>query len=188
MKKFILAPLLAALAMFVWGFIYWGAPHLVPYRALSTVSDPDATALAVGKLFPSSGSYLLPSPMLGEEKMTALAKRGPSVELHLTKESFGSAEMGKVMAGGFVHVFVLAVLLSVLLCGLAKAFERWTCRVKFCAFLGFLVALCDLGQALWWHHAWGWTIAAAFYDLVLFSIAGLVLAKFVTPKAEPTAV
>lgn len=56
MKKFIVAPLLAAVAMFVRGFIYGGAPHLGPYRALSTVSDPDATTLAVQKLFPASGT------------------------------------------------------------------------------------------------------------------------------------
>jgi len=188
MKKFVVAPLLAALAMFIWGFAYWGAPHLVPYRALATVADPDATALAVGKLFPASGAYLLPNPVLGEEKMQALAQRGPSVEVHITKESLGSAEMGKVMATGFSHGFVLALLLTVMLCALSKAFERWTCRVKFCAFLGFLVAICDLGAAIWWHHAWGWTIATAVYDFVLYTIAGLVLAKFVTPKAEPTAV
>lgn|GEM_PF-5519599 len=55
-----------------------------------------------------------------------------------------------------------------LLRGLAKAFERGTCRVKSCAFLGL--------------------IAAAFYDLVLSKIVSLVLAKFVTPKAEPSTV
>jgi len=31
-------------------------------------------------------------------------------------------------------------------------------------------------------------IAAAFYDLVLSKIVSLVLAKFVTPKAEPSTV
>ena len=120
--------------------------------------------------------------------MSALARRSPSFEIHLTKESFVSREMGKVMVGGFIYVFVLSVLLSVLLCGLAKAFERWTCRVQFCAFLGLIVALGDLAQAIWWHHAWGWTLVAAFYDLVRSTIAGLVLRKFVTPKAEPSTV
>ncbi len=108
MKKFIVAPLLAAVAMFVWGFIYGGAPHLVPYRTRSTGSDLNATALAVEKLFPAAGTELPPSPLLGEEKMSALAKRGPSGEVHLTKESLGSGEMGKVMSGGFVYVFVIA--------------------------------------------------------------------------------
>jgi len=56
----------------------------------------------------------------------------------------------------------------VLLCGLAKAFERGIFRVKFCAFLGL--------------------IAAAFYDRVRSTIVGLVLREFVTPKAEPSTV
>ena len=81
--------------------------------------------------------------------MSALARRGPSIEVHVTKESFGSGEMGKVMSGGFIYVFVLAILLSLLLCGLAKAFERGICRVQFCAFLGLIVALGDLAQAIW---------------------------------------
>ena len=187
MKKFLFAPALSALAMFVWGFIYWGAPHHLPYKALSTVADEGATALAVGKLFSASGTYLLPSPLLGDDKMNELALRGPLVEVHVVKESFGGAEMGKTMALGFAHVFVISVMLSTMLCLLAKAFERWTCRVKFCAFLGLLVAICDLGNAIWWHHSLGWTLAQAFYDFVMYVIAGLVLAKFVTPKPAAAA-
>lgn len=182
MKKFVLAPVLAALAMFVWGFIYWGTPHHLPYKALGMVPDGGATAEAVGKMLPASGSYLLPSPLLGEDKMNELAKRGPLVEVHIRKESYGGAEMGKTMALGYAHVFVIAMVLVVMLCGLEKAFQRWTCRVRFCVGLGLLVAVCDLGSAIWWHHALSWTLAQAFYDLMMFTIAGLVLAKFVTPK------
>ncbi len=89
---------------------------------------------------------------------------GSKANVHLTKESFGSGEMGKVIVGGFVDVFVFAIRLSVLLCGLVKAFERWTCRVKSCAILGL--------------------IAAAFYDRVLSTIVGVILAKFVTPQSR----
>ncbi len=186
MKKFVLAPALAALAMFLWGFLYWGTPHHLPYKTLSTVADESATALAVGKLFPATGVYLIPSPLSGDEKMAELTKRGPSVEVHIRKE--GRAAMDPmVLLAGYVHMLVLAVMLTGLLCGLEKAFVKWTCRVKFCAGIGLLVAICDLGHAIWWHHAWGWTIAAAFYDLAMYTIAGLVLAKFVTPKTGAAA-
>ena len=79
-------------------------------------------------------------------------------------------------------MLLVALLLTIMLCGLEKSFERWTCRVKFCAFLGLFVGVCHLGGAIWWGHAWGWTIVTAFFDFVMFVIAGLVLAKFVTPK------
>ncbi|MEY2881056.1 MAG: hypothetical protein RLZZ15_3436, partial [Verrucomicrobiota bacterium] len=178
MKKFLLGPALAALAMFMWGFIYWGTPHHLPYRALNAVPDQGETAAAIGKLLPASGAYLLPNPTLGEEKMQALSSRGPMVEVHITKEGFGSADMGKTMAVGYAHAFTIAVVLSVILCAMSKVFVAWTCRVKFSALLGLLVGVCDLGRAVWWHHGLGWTLGQAFYDFTMFVIAGLVLAKF----------
>ena len=182
MKKFLLAPFLAALAVFFLGFLYWGLPPHLPYKALGTVADDSATALALGKMFPTSGAYVIPNPMGGDEKMMALAKRGPTVEVHITKEPMTEIMQVKTMVLGFAHEFVICLLLTVLLCGLEKSFERWTCRVKFMAFLGFLVAVCDLGNAIWWHHDLCWTLAQALYDFLFYIVVGLVLAKFVTPK------
>ena len=186
MKKFLLAPFLAALAMFVWGFVYWGTPHNFPYKTLQRTADDGATAEAISKLLPATGAYLLPSPLLGEEKMNELAKRGPAVEVHIMKEGYGGAEMGKIMGIGFAQNFVIALLLAIMLTGLSKAFRFWTCRVKFCAFLGLLVMIGELSPAIWWHHSLAWTFANAFYVFMLLTIAGLVLAKFVTPK-DPVA-
>jgi len=95
--------------------------------------------------------------------------------------------MGKVMAMGILHVFVLSVLLSFILCSLEKAFVAWTCRVKFCASIGLLVSTADLGSVIWWHHALGWAAAQSAYDFLVFLIIGLVLAKFVTPKTPAPA-
>ena len=187
MKKHVIGPALAALATFILGFLYWGAPHHLPYKALGTIADDSATALALDKMFPASGAYLIPSPKLGEEKAGPLMERGPSVEVHLTKEPITGADMGKCMALGFLHMFVICVLLSFILCGLAKSFERWTCRVKFCAAIGLLVATGDLGYAIWWHHSLAWTLMQSLYDFMMYVVIGLVLAKFVTPKAAPAA-
>lgn len=182
MKKFLLAPFLAALATFFLGFLYWGAPHHLPYKGLGTVADEGATALAIGKLFPASGAYLLPSPPAGEDKMNELALRGPSVEVHILKESFSGADMGKCMGLGFAHMFVLSLLLAIILTRLEKSLVCWTCCVKFTAFLGLIVAVGELGNSIWWHHSLAWTLALSAYDLMIYTTIGLVLAKFVTPK------
>ena len=186
MKKFVLAPALAALAVFLWGFLYWGAPHLLPYKALGPIEDESATALAIGKLFPVSGTYLAPSPLHSNDRMMELALRGPSVEVHIRKEPWTGADQARCMALGFVHMFVLCLLLTLILLAFAKSFECWTCRVKFCAAIGLLVATCDFGQVIWWHHSLGWTLAQAIYDFGTFALAGLVLAKFVTPRVAAT--
>jgi hypothetical protein len=187
MKKHVLAPALAALAVFFFGYIYWGLPPHVAYKGLDSVNDVSATALALGKMFPATGTYMLPSPLDGADKMNELAARGPSVEVHILKEPFTMADMVKCMMLGLLHMFVVSLLLSLILCGLEKAFVSWTCRVKFCAAIGLLVATCDLGYVMWWHHALVWTLAQSVYDFLVFVIIGLVLAKFVTPKAAAPA-
>lgn len=179
MKKFVVAPALAALVMFIWGFLYWGVLN-VPYQALGQVPDESATALALGQLFPKSGAYLLPSPAVGEAKAAELMKRGPIAQVFIVKESMQPMEPA-VMVKGFVHMLVVALVLAAVLSGLTKSLETWGRRVMFCAGVGLLVAICDLGEAIWWHHPWGWTLGTAVYDFLMFTIAGLVLAKFVTP-------
>ena len=138
-------------------------------------------------MFPVSGAYLVPNPLLGEEKMNELAARGPMVEVHILKEPFTGADMGKCMAMGYLHMLVICMLVTGILVGLSQAFETYRRRVKFCALLGLLVGTCDLGSAIWWHHALGWTLAQSIYDFAAFTIIGLVLGKFVTPKAAATA-
>ena len=108
MKKYVFAPALAALAMFFWGFLYWGVLNL-PYKSLGTVDDESATALALGKLFPASGAYLLPSPRSGEAKAEELMKRGPIAQVFIVKEGMAPVDPA-VLIRGFIHNLVIAIL------------------------------------------------------------------------------
>jgi hypothetical protein len=184
MKRFVLGPLLAALAMFFWGFLYWGAPHAIPYKATHTVPDDAAAMEALQKAFPVSGYYLLPSPLKGSAQMQEGAKRGLA-QVNIIKESLPAMDP-KAMALGFLHCYLVALFLTVLLTRLAPSFQCTSCRVRFAAMIGLLLALYDFGQAIWWKHPIGWVSVAAFYNFTEFVIAGLVLAKFVTPKVNPT--
>jgi hypothetical protein len=182
MKKFVLAPALAALAMFFWGFLYWGAPHHLPYKSLGHLQDETAAANALSQIFPATGAYLIPHPMNGDENMAKQMSHGPTVEVHIVKE--GMAAMDPAMlVKGYMHGFVVAVFLMVLLSSVAAAVPTWFSRVRVCTLVGVLVGLCDVADAIWWHHSVGWSFAQAFYDFVLFVVAGLVLAKFVKPAA-----
>ncbi len=181
MKKFVLAPALAALAMFFWGFLYWGAPHHLPYQALGHLPDEAATAEALARIFPATGAYLIPNPTAGDEKMAAQMKKGPTAEVHIIKESMTAMDPAGLFKG-YLHGFTLALLLAIMLNGLEKSFKGWTCRAKFGAAIGLLVAVGDYGDAIWWHHSWTWVSAQALYDFGAYGIAGLVLAKFLTAK------
>ena len=185
MKKFVLAPALAALAMFLWGFLFWGAPHHLPYKSLGHVDDDSATALALGKLFPATGTYLVPNPTSGDEKMAELVKRGPIAEVHITKESMDMMNPTD-LTKGYLQEFVLCFILAIMLGKAEPSFKCFSCRVKFSAAIGLLLATCTLGDVIWWHHSLSWQLWQAFYELGSVVIAGFVLAFFFTPKATVT--
>ncbi|MBI4623136.1 MAG: hypothetical protein HY736_07955 [Verrucomicrobia bacterium] len=186
MKKFLLAPALAALAMFVFGAIYWMSPY--PYKALGRVADDAAAGAALAKIFPATGAYLVPGPFGDEAKIAELMKRGPIAQVHFVANGMPMMDPLQ-LAKGYVHEFIICLLLALLLEKSAPLFQAWTCRAKYTAMLGLLLALYDYGHAIWWHHSVAWVTMQALYDFLAFVVAGLVLGKMLAPKvAAPPAV
>ncbi len=181
MKKFLFAPALAALAMFVFGAVFWMSP--LPYKALGRVADDAAAGEALAKVFPATGAYLVPGMYLGETAREPLVKRGPSAEVHFIKEGMPLMDP-MLLLKGYLHEFVVCLLLSLMLVRLAPAFKCWTCRLKFCAMLGLLLALGHYATVIWWRHSLGWETMLALYDFVSLVVVGLVLGKMLTPKIE----
>jgi hypothetical protein len=179
MKKFVLGPALAALAMFLFGAIYWMSPF--PYKTLRSVANDSAAGLALAQLFPETGTYLVPGPNLNQKQMGELYKRGPSVEVQFVKEGHDAMEPA-VFLKGYVHYFVVSLLLAALLAKAAASLRGYCSRVSFCALVGVAgSALIDYSDPIWWHHPWAWHIACSIYAVLAFTVSGLVLAAFVKP-------
>ena len=179
MKKFLFAPLLAALAMFFWGFVYYGLSG-IPYKVLGTVGDigPELT-----KLFPADGTYILPDPRGTPEAISEQMKRGQFATVHIKKS--GVPEMDPaVMGKGFALEFVTCLLLAFMVNKAAPSFQGFGGRVLFSLTVGVLLTLfANGGQAIWWHQDWGWHGMTMLHDGVAFLLAGVVIALFHTPKA-----
>ena len=182
MKKFVLAPALAALAMFVLGTIFWMSP--LPYMTLSSTANDDAASTALGKIFPTTGFYLVPGPHGEPKEIEAIYARGPIAFVHFVKEGFPMMEPSTFVKG-YIHYFVIAVLLMIMLTKANALFDTFMCRVKFSTFIGVLgaVAIC-FSDPIWWHHTWGWHAMGALYTVLEFATAGAVLAKFSMPSAS----
>lgn len=182
MKKFLVAPLLSALAMFVLGALYWMSPF--PYKTLTPVADNAAAAAALGQIFSTTGTYLVPGPEMKDQKALAeLWQRGPSAEVSFIREGHEMMEP-MVFLRGYVHYFVVSLLLALLLDKTAAAFIGYWARVRFSTMVGLVGAvLITMSDSIWWHHAWGWNLMSGIYAVLAFTVAGLVLAKFFTPKA-----
>jgi hypothetical protein len=185
MKKYLVGPALTALAMFVFGAIFWMSP--LPYTVL-TPADNDRAALAVlGSVFPTTGTYVLPGPNLDTATATALYEAGPSAIVQFVREGHPMMEP-TVLLKGYLHTFVVAFLLTILLNRLSTSLKCYWCTVRLCTFIGLIggVLLC-CSDPIWWHHAWGWHLMGLLYCVLVFAVAGLVLGKFVKPLAPPPA-
>jgi hypothetical protein len=62
MKKNLLAPAFAAVAMIIFGSIFWICPF--PYKAISSTADDRTSAATLDAIFPAIGLHLVPSPLI----------------------------------------------------------------------------------------------------------------------------
>lgn len=184
MKNNVLAPALAAVAMFIFGSIFWMNP--LPYKVISPNADDAAAAAALDEIFPQTGLYLVPSPHIDPKAAEALYNQGPNAMVHFIKEG-GPMMDPIVFLKGYLHYFLIALLLGMILGKSSSAFASYGCAVKFSTLVGFTgSALTTLGQSIWWHHLWSWTLINLVYATLTFTVASLVLAKFL-PKKETSA-
>ncbi|MBS0663205.1 MAG: hypothetical protein JSR48_08055 [Verrucomicrobia bacterium] len=182
-RKFLVAPVLSAIAMFAFGAIFWMSPF--PYRTFTPVGDNAAAGAALAQIFPATGTYLIPGPEIKDEKLLGeLMARGPLAEVHFVREGHPMMEPA-VLAQGFAHYFVVSLLLVCLMNGSAAVCPTYFSRVRFAATVGLVGAIfVGLASPIWWHHTWGYPLVNALYCVIEFTIAGLVLGKLLTPKDE----
>lgn len=183
MKKFVLAPALAALAMFFLGFLYWGLPASPAYKAFGKVADDDAAAQALGRIFPATGTYMVPGIHLEQNKLTELYRRGPSAEVVFIKEGHDPTNP-TMFIKGYLHYFVVALLLLMMLEGAKPSFKCFSCRVKFSAAVGLVGGvLWHFSDPIWGNHPLPYHLVGLLYMVLEFAVAGLVLAKFTMTPA-----
>jgi len=186
MKRLLLGSLLAALVMFVWGFLFWAVPW--PNPAVDTMSaDAEAAvAEAIRAQVPETGTYVIPNPQTTEaETFTARHQAGPVAMLFVQKDGFAPMRPG-VFVGGFVHMLAVALLLGLIVRIAAPVAPTYGKRVLLVLLLGLTAALwSEVGEAIWWAHPWSYHLTVFVGDVTTWGLAGLVLARF-TPASDRT--
>ncbi len=180
MIKLALGAALAAIAMFVWGFIYWGSGIIDPFSHM-TGENETAIADTLKANLPADGVYFVPEPKHGSpEEWQNRMSAGPVAMINY--RSGGTAPMSQTMAFGFLHMLGTAILLALLLQMVLPVAPAYADRLKIVAFIGVIAAFtAHMGQPIWWHWPWTHALISAGYTFGSFLIAGLVLSYFVTP-------
>ncbi len=182
MKKLVIGIIAASIAVFMFGFLFWGATQL-PYRAWKRTPDDVAAGQALRQHFPEAGTYYVPGMHHDDQTLTELYEKGPLAFVHVTSTEGRPVFDRTIMIKGFLHNALVVVLIAILMQMALPALDSYAKRVRFTAFTGLVaVVLINFGETVWWQLPMAWQMQLAMYNFGFFLVAGLVLAYFIRPK------
>jgi hypothetical protein len=183
MLRFVLACLLAAIAMFLWGMLFWTTP--LPYSCLQQTKDDAAAGESLSAHFPESGTYILPGHYNSAEKMNALYQTGPIAMIHLRWQGSDVMPVG-MFVRGFLVQLVTVIFIALLLKMALPALASYGKRVLLVALAGLAAAFfTSASNLVWWHHPWAFYVSTALYEFSAWVAVGLVLAALLKPQPKP---
>lgn len=180
MKPLLLGSFLAAIAFFLWGFIFYSVTGL-PEKILKQPTTDVGPVL--NETFPESGTYFVPGMGNMEEAQNLMA-RGPVAMIHLHREGLKPMDP-KLMLAGFLHGWGYALLLGLLLQQICKK-SGYGPRVGFVTLVGATGAFCArIGDSIWWHKSLDWQLTEFAYTTIGAAVIGAVLARFIRSAIKP---
>ncbi len=181
-KRLVSGIILATIALYLWGMLYWGANPL-PYKTWRQTADVTGARQALLQYFPETGTYFIPGLHHDEATLNQLFAEGPIAFVHLNSREGRPVFDPGIMVKGFVLDLVVVVLIALLLQLASPALGSYGQRVKLIAIAGLTATvLVDIGDVVWWYLPWDWKLQQAGYTFGAWLVSGLVLAKFVAPS------
>jgi hypothetical protein len=174
--KKILAYPLAAIAMFVWGFLFWGILS-EPLGLSHVVADEPGLGETLNDALGDDGVYFLPGDMADEAAWTARHQAGPLAMIHFRRAG-GDPMAPSLFLSGFLHMLVSATLIGWLIQA-APASGRM--KVVFLAALAAAV-FANLGTPIWMYQSWKYHSLVAAYQFVGWLLAGVLLTKMLPER------
>jgi hypothetical protein len=180
MKK-LLGIFLAAVAMFVFGAVYWMNPLSASF--IMKVHNDETAGRQLKSVFTESGTYFIPSNQGDNEKFIRLYEAGPVAMVHINVD--GQSPMSPtMMIIGFVHGLIAMFVAAAVMGSMLALLKTYTRRVGFMMVIGGLIAWYgNLSNAIWWFNSWEFSIVVAIHTLLAWTVGGLVLAAFIKPNS-----
>ncbi|CAK9027301.1 Uncharacterized protein SCF082_LOCUS17859, partial [Durusdinium trenchii] len=185
MVKFILGIVVASVALFFWGFLFWG---LGPYPTLiwKQPTDIDVTRLALAEQFPEAGTYFIPPYTGDDDAFQTGYEEGPVAFVQMLAPDGRPAMDASIMIRGFGLNVVVIILLATLLKQVVVATPSYLSRVWVATLVGLIAAVfIDVGDTAWWGIALEWKLYQAAYHVSAAVVVGAVLGLFITPTVQP---
>lgn len=186
--RVLLAAVLSAVLMFVWGFVFWGVLNLGEQVMKPLPAELDVLA-SLRQSSAESGMYVYPMPSEEKDDDAKLIFETKHLEGPILQMAY-VAEGGPVMpperfAQGLGHYFAVALLTGCLLALAARGLPSFGSRVMFVLLLSLIAAVWgNVGDAVWWFHSREYCLANMAYTMGAGLAMALVMASIVRRDAE----
>ena len=197
MKRLLWGSFAAGVAMFVWGWVFWGVIGMVfsPFKPIPGGGEK-AILAAVTAAFSESAVYRFPFPAAGDQGGSEEAsasnwmdqqREGPIFEI--VYHADGDPPMNpKMFALGFFHMWFTAFVVALIMNQFSASarLSTYRDRLVFVIILGLVSALwTDTGRYIWFYHPCSHELFHAVYHISGMIVAGLVLAAIVKRRDLP---
>jgi len=181
--KILKGAMTASIAVFLWGFIFWWSQ--LPYSALNQLDEADAVTREFRARFPRSGVYMFPKPNDYLPNLKEALETGPAMTVYVLSPE-DTLPVWVMLLAGFGRILFTTLLLGwILKISLPALQPGYPSRVGFVMLIALaMVAYRDFADPIWWNYPWAWNRLKAFYDLVSWAIAGMILATFITQPSR----
>ncbi len=181
MIRVIIGAAVAAVVMFIIGFIFFATP----LGRLSVASLDDAQAAAIQQTLaanlPRTGTYSVPG--MDTPAQTNMFSQGPIATVHYNTSGFAAMD-AKSLVMGLGFNFIVALLIGAALIGIDRRVPDFGSRARVAVIIAVAAtAFTHLGEPIYWHHDWGHFIYLFVADSLMLASAGVVLAWFL-PRAS----
>lgn len=176
---------LAALAMFVWGMLYWGFSPL-PYTGWKRMTNDEGAQQALKQYFPETGTYYIPGMYNDPATLERLHSQGPVGFVHITARDGRPLQDVAVMGKGLALYLAVSAVMYLLLRASGAAAWPYGQRLRMIAIAALLaVVMIHVGDTVWWFMPVNWKMFQLLYDLTALLIGGAVLVRFAPARKYP---
>ena len=184
MKRLVIASLVAALILMVWGFLYWGVNPLAS-SVLRSIEGEDAVLAALNAALAEDGTYFVPMEGMDDSSSDHAEKhkRGPIARISFRKA--GADPMSpSIFVMGFIHFFMSAFVMGMLVMKasplLPDVRRRWNFIVLVACFATLFI---DWSDSIWMYGPTSWAWFQSVYHIVGWAIAGGAMAALLKPPS-----
>lgn len=169
----------AAIAMFLAGFVFFATPlGMVAYSGIPDAQQASVQAVLAANM-PATGTYMVPSPASPEG--TVMYGKGPIATVHYNSGGFSAEDPG-VMLKGFIHMFIVALIMAFALAKLDRRVPDFASRARIVVLFSIAAnVLAYLGEPIWYRHDWTYAIYQFVAQTVMLALGGLIIARWFLP-------